>query len=57
VAERFTGRIDCILNAGECTAPMTSTVLSVLTDPYEVLREGTVPSAALKGMLREKLRG
>ncbi len=56
VLERFKGRIDCILDAGECRGTDTSTVLSVLSEPYEILREGTVPADQLHEMLGERLK-
>lgn len=56
VIERFQGRIDCILNAGPCPTSTTSTVMSVLSEPYEILREGAVPRADLKRKLNHLLK-
>lgn len=51
VVERFYGRIDCVLDAGPCRSAQTSTVMSVLTEPYEILREGAIPRRDLKKRL------
>lgn len=55
--DRFDGKIDCILDAGPCTSAQTSTVLSVLTEPFEILREGAVGRGDIKLILGDKLKG
>lgn len=57
VIERFQGKVDCILDAGACMNAEASTVLSVITEPYEILREGAVPAEALRSILGDKMRG
>ncbi|MCC5876959.1 MAG: threonylcarbamoyl-AMP synthase [Candidatus Sumerlaeia bacterium] len=56
VIDRFHGRIDCILNAGPCRTSQTSTVLSVLAEPFEILREGAIPREDLKKKLGNLLK-
>lgn len=56
VIDRFNGRIDCILDAGPCRSSKTSTVLSVISEPFEIIREGAVPMAELRKILGPKLK-
>lgn len=56
VIDRFYGRIDCVLDAGPCRSAQTSTVMSVLTEPYEILREGAIPRRDLKKRLGDLLK-
>jgi 5-(carboxyamino)imidazole ribonucleotide mutase len=56
VLDRFDCKIDCILDAGPCPDGQTSTVLSVLTDPFEILREGAVLRDDLKKILGDRLK-
>jgi 5-(carboxyamino)imidazole ribonucleotide mutase len=57
VLRRFKKKIHCVLDAGTCSNGQASTVLSILTDPYEVLREGSVPTPELRKILADKLQG
>ncbi len=56
VLDRFLGKIDCVLDAGPCQNQTASTVLSVLTDPFEILRDGAIPPRDLQKLLGEKLK-
>ncbi|CAN5436454.1 hypothetical protein BH09SUM1_BH09SUM1_17880 [soil metagenome] len=56
VIDRFNGKIDCVLDAGPVRSAETSTVLSVLTEPFEILREGCIPRTDLKKMLGGRLK-
>lgn len=56
VIDRFHGRIDCVLDAGPCRTSQTSTVLSVLAEPFEILREGAIPREDLKKKLGNLLK-
>ncbi len=56
VLERFDSRVHCVLNAGPCDSKRISTVLSVLSEPFEILREGVVPAAELRSILGDKVR-
>jgi len=56
VMERFSGRVHCVLDGGTCRSAETSTVMSVLTEPFEILREGAVPRRELKRILGSRLR-
>jgi 5-(carboxyamino)imidazole ribonucleotide mutase len=56
VTERFYGRIECVLDAGPCRSAQPSTVLSVLAEPFEILREGAIPRRDLKKILGDKLK-
>jgi 5-(carboxyamino)imidazole ribonucleotide mutase len=56
VLERFSGRVNCILDAGPCSAGEASTVLSALIEPFEILREGAVKRDELKRLLGDKLK-
>lgn len=56
VMKRFDTKIECLLDAGSCRSGQPSTVLSVIAEPYEVLREGAVPLRDLKKMLGNRLK-
>lgn len=56
VMKRFDTKIECLLDAGTCRSGQPSTVLSVITEPYEILREGAVPVRDLKKMLGNRLK-
>ena len=56
VIDRFQGKIDCVLDAGPCRSADTSTVLSVLTEPFEILRDGIVPARDLRKILGPRLK-
>lgn len=57
VLDRFDGKIECLLDAGPCRGGKASSVLSVITEPYELLRDGAVPASDLRRLLREKMKG
>lgn len=56
VQDRFNGRIECVLDAGACRSGQPSTVVSVIGEPFEILREGVVPVRDLKKMLGTRLK-
>ncbi len=56
VLDRFDTKVDCILDAGSCRGGAPSTVLSVIAEPYEVLREGAIPKRDLKRILRHQIK-
>jgi tRNA threonylcarbamoyl adenosine modification protein (Sua5/YciO/YrdC/YwlC family) len=56
VIERFDGKIDCVLDAGPCSSAKPSTVLSVLNEPFEVLREGSIAVSELARVLGPRLK-
>ncbi len=52
VREYFGNKIDMILDGGETKGEVTSTVLSVLEEPYKILREGVLSFETLKAYLK-----
>lgn len=56
VLERFEGRVHCVLDSGPCDSNEISTVLSVLSEPFEILREGAIPAAELRELLGDKVK-
>ncbi|MCB2153652.1 threonylcarbamoyl-AMP synthase [bacterium] len=57
VVENFNGLVDCVLDGGECAASAgASTVLSVMGDRFEILREGGISRATLRDLLGDKLK-
>lgn len=42
VREDLSGKVDMILDGGECTVGVSSTVLDVSKEPWKILRQGTV---------------
>ena len=57
VVEHFSGLIDCVLDGGDCASSGgASTVLSVMGDRFEILREGGISRATLKELLGDRLK-
>lgn len=56
VIDKFDGKVHCILNAGPCKSAQTSTVLSVISEPFEVIRQGAISSDKLRETLGDKLK-
>jgi len=56
VLERYEGKIECLLDAGPCRSGKASSVISVITEPYELLREGAIPARDLKRALGDKMK-
>ncbi|MBI1290100.1 threonylcarbamoyl-AMP synthase [bacterium] len=56
VLDRFEGKINCVLDAGPCKTGSTSTVLSVLSEPFEILRDGAVPASDIRKILGGRLK-
>ncbi|MDR2599475.1 MAG: threonylcarbamoyl-AMP synthase [Oscillospiraceae bacterium] len=38
----FDGKIECIIDGGECTIGVESTVISLVTKPYKIFRQGAL---------------
>lgn len=53
--QRFGESLDCLLDAGPTAGPVVSTVLSVVQEPYEIVREGAVSRERLKTVLGDLL--
>ena len=51
VVKVFKGKIDVILDAGECSIGKESTVIDMIKFPYIVVREGCLPSKKLLDFL------
>lgn len=51
----FDGRIDAIVDGGECAVGTESTVFDMAHTPYRVLRQGAIPAGELEDALRENL--
>ncbi len=55
VLDYFDGRIDCVLDGGECGLGRASTVLDLTQTPYRVLRQGALPEEDIRAALRKSL--
>ncbi len=55
VLDYFDGKIDCVLDGGECGLGRASTIVDMTQTPYRVLRQGALPEADIRAALREKL--
>ena len=51
VLEYFDGRIECIIDGGRCTLGIESTIISLVTEPYTILRQGALSGECIKQVL------
>ncbi|GAB4317020.1 MAG: hypothetical protein Kow0059_09860 [Candidatus Sumerlaeia bacterium] len=56
VAEYFGGALDLILDAGPSPGGPASTVVRVVSEPYEILREGKITRSQLERLLPHKIK-
>lgn len=56
VKDYFGDQIDLIIDGGPTPGVAVSTVLSAITEPFEILREGDVTRDELRALLGDKLR-
>nr|HQH13192.1 Sua5/YciO/YrdC/YwlC family protein [Candidatus Sumerlaeota bacterium] len=57
VKEYFGGKVDIILDAGEMRCELVSTVLSVIKEPYTILREGALSFDSLRYHIKNIRKG
>ena len=55
VLDFFDGKIDCVLDGGECGLGRESTIVDMSAAPYRILRQGALPREAIRAALRESL--
>jgi len=48
----FDGLIDCVIDGGRCVLGIESTVLSLASQPYKILRQGALPEDEIWNVLR-----
>ena len=51
VLEYFDGKINCVIDGGRCTLGVESTIVSLTTQPYKILRQGALPEEYIKRVL------
>ena len=56
VREYFDGRIEGIIDGGECGIGTESTILDMSRTPYRILRQGALPEKEIRAALRKSLR-
>ena len=42
VLDYFDGKIDCVIDGGVCTLGVESTIISLVSEPYKILRQGAL---------------
>ena len=52
VLEYFDGVIDCIIDGGACTLGVESTIVSLVSEPYKILRRGALQEDAIRRVLK-----
>lgn len=55
VMEYFNGRIDAVLDGGECGLGRESTIISMAQTPYKILRRGALPEEEIADALIENM--
>jgi len=51
VLEYFDGQINCIIDGGRCKLGVESTVVSLTTQPYKIIRQGALPEEHIRRVL------
>jgi len=51
VLEYFDGKINCVIDGGRCMLGVESTIVSLTTQPYKILRQGALPEEYIKRVL------
>ena len=51
VLNYFDGKIDCIIDGGNCKLGVESTIISLITEPYKILRQGALPEERIRQVL------
>ena len=55
VMDYFDGRIDAVLDGGQCGIGRESTIIDLSAPPYRILRQGALPRSELLQALRESM--
>jgi len=51
VLEYFDGKIECVIDGGRCALGVESTIVSLVDDPYRILRQGALPEDEIRRVL------
>ena len=51
VLDYFDGKINCVIDGGLCTLGVESTIVSLVTEPYKILRQGALPEENIRRVL------
>ena len=47
----FDGKIECVIDGGRCKLGVESTIVSLVEEPYRILRHGAIPEEAIRQAL------
>ena len=47
----FDGKINCVIDGGRCELGVESTIISLTTEPYKIIRQGALPEADIRSAL------
>lgn len=50
----FDGKIDCVIDGGECSLGFESTIVDLTAEPYRILRQGALGAADIRRVLGDK---
>lgn len=56
VLNYFDGEIEGVIDGGECTLGTESTIISMVSAPYKILRQGALPAEDIADILVENMR-
>jgi len=51
VLEYFDGKIECVIDGGRCKLGVESTIVSLITQPYKILRQGALAEDDIRRVL------
>jgi len=51
VLSYFNGKIECIIDGGKCKLGVESTIISLISEPYKILRQGALSEESIRQVL------
>jgi len=54
VLNYFDGKINCVIDGGRCKLGTESTIISLVTEPYKILRQGALAEDEIRRVLKAK---
>ena len=57
VLRYFDGKIDCVIDGGECSVGFESTIVDLTVEPYRIVRHGALQDEEIFQVLRDSIGG